>query len=222
MGGLARRAAVHLLHLVPRRPQVVFDVGALKVELHEPLVVARLERHHYLVGPRHLNHGHALREHTQLLGSPPRQVYDSASAKGTAVCDPHHHRAAVGRVGYLEHCAEGVGAVGAGKAVVVQAFAAAGARPSGTLGVVGGLAPLHVLRGRGCWRNRHECQCQCYCLMCHNLRFLYNNGVNRSFIASGAVPGGNKAAVNPVVAALAGLLPRLILCPGPSWRWPLS
>ena len=69
----------------------------------------------------------SLREHAQGLGRSPGEVDDSASSERTAIGHPHHYLFTIREVFHFEQGAEGMCAVGACQAVVMQPFAAAGA-----------------------------------------------------------------------------------------------
>ncbi len=96
----------------------------------------------------HHHGGDALAEDAYLTGGTPREVDDAATSKGSAVVYFHYHHAVVGGVGHLEQRAKLMRAVGAGQTVVVQALAAAGQPPRGSLAIVGGDALLRLAYGQ--------------------------------------------------------------------------
>ena len=124
--------------------------GDFKVEFGQCVRLAT-ERYAAGIDAFHLHHGHALRKDAELFGGRVRQIDDASTPVRTSVGDTHEHRLAVTLVGDTQYGAEGIGAVGAGEAVVMQAFAAARARASGTFRVERGLAVLHL-----CYRRNSE------------------------------------------------------------------
>ena len=77
-------------------------------------------------------------------------VVDDASASvRTAIGDTHDDLFAVALVGDTQQCAEGIGAVGARKTVVMQALAATCARARGTFRIERSLACLRLSADKG-------------------------------------------------------------------------
>lgn len=147
VGGLQllRGGGVALTHAL--LPLVVEGGGGGDLEVGKLCVVVGLTegnavlRRHLL----YLHHCHTGGDDAELLGCTPREVDDAATDEGSAVGDAHNDFLAVGRVFHTEECAEGIGAVGTGEAVVVQAFTVGGTGTRSTLGVEGSLAFLHRL-----------------------------------------------------------------------------
>lgn len=147
VGGLQllRGDGVALTHAL--LPLVVEGGGGGDLEIGKLCVVVGLTegnavlRCHLL----YLHHCHTGSDDAELLGGTPREVDDAATDERSAVGDAHNDFLAVGGVLYTQERAEGIGAVGTGEAVVVQAFTISGASTGGTLGVEGGLAFLHRL-----------------------------------------------------------------------------
>lgn len=97
----------------------------------------------------HPHDGYALRKNTKLPCCAVGEVDDASASVRTAVGDTHNDLFAVAFVGDAQQCAEGIGAVGAGETVVVQALAATCARASGTFRIERGLARLRLSADKG-------------------------------------------------------------------------
>lgn len=67
----------------------------------------------------HLHDGYALRKDAEFPGSTIREVDDASASVRTAIGDTHDYLLAVALVGDAQQCAEGIGAMGAGEAVVM-------------------------------------------------------------------------------------------------------
>lgn len=67
----------------------------------------------------HLHDGYALRKDAEFPGSTIREVDDASASVRTAIGDTHDYLFAVALVGDAQQCAEGIGAVGARKTVVM-------------------------------------------------------------------------------------------------------
>lgn len=119
-----------------------------KVELGKCFLLG-LER--YLGGMHalHPHDGYALRKNAELPCSAIREVDDASASVRTAIGDTHDYLFAVALVGDAQQCAEGIGAMGAGETVVMQALAATCARASGTLRIERGLARLRLSADKG-------------------------------------------------------------------------
>ena len=147
VGGLQllRGSGVALAHAL--LPLVVEGGGGGDLEVGKLCVVVGLAegntvlRCHLL----YFHHCHTGSDDAELLGCTPREIDDAATDEWSAVGDAHNDFLAVGRVLYTEERAEGIGAMGTGEAVVVQAFTVGGTGTRGTLGVEGSLAFLHRL-----------------------------------------------------------------------------
>lgn len=90
----------------------------------------------------HPHDGYALRKNAEIPCSAVGEVDDASASVRTAIGDTHDDLFAVALVGDAQQCAEGIGAVGARKTVVMQALAAACARARGTLRIERSLACL--------------------------------------------------------------------------------
>ena len=88
---------------------------------------------------------YTLRDDAQLLGGTPREVDDASADVWTTIGDSDHDAAAVGWIVDLQLGAEGVGEVGTGQTVAMQAFATGGLAPMEFLGIERGLAFLSTL-----------------------------------------------------------------------------
>lgn len=97
----------------------------------------------------HLHDGYALRKDAEFPGSTIREVDDASASVRTAIGDAHDDLLAVALVGDAQQCAEGIGAMGAGETVVMQALAAACARARGTLRIERSLACLRLSADKG-------------------------------------------------------------------------
>ena len=147
VGGLQllRGSGVALTHAL--LPLVVEGGGGGDLEIRKLCVVVGLTegnavlRCHLL----YLHHCHTGSDDAEFLGCTPREVDDAATDERSAVGDAHNDFLAVGGVFHTQECAEGIGAVGTGEAVVVQPLTVGGAGTRGTLGVEGSLAFLHRL-----------------------------------------------------------------------------
>lgn len=67
----------------------------------------------------HPHDGYALRKNAELPRSAIREVDDASASVRTAIGDTHDDLLAVALVGDAQQCAEGIGAMGAGEAVVM-------------------------------------------------------------------------------------------------------
>ena len=67
----------------------------------------------------HPHDGYALRKNAEIPCSAIREVDDASVSVRTAIGDTHDYLFAVALVGDAQQCAEGIGAVGAGEAVVM-------------------------------------------------------------------------------------------------------
>lgn len=97
----------------------------------------------------HLHDGYALRKDAEFPGSTIREVDDASASVRTAIGDTHDDLFAVALVGDAQQCAEGIGAMGARKTVVMQALAAACARARGTFRIERSLACLRLSADKG-------------------------------------------------------------------------
>lgn len=97
----------------------------------------------------HLHDGYALRKDAEFPGSTIREVDDASASVRTAIGDTHDDLLAVALVGDAQQCAEGIGAVGARKTVVMQALAATCARARGTFRIERSLACLRLSADKG-------------------------------------------------------------------------
>lgn len=97
----------------------------------------------------HLHDGYALRKDAEFPGSTIREVDDASASVRTAIGDTHDDLFAVALVGDAQQCAEGIGAVGAGETVVMQALAATCARARGTFRIERSLACLRLSADKG-------------------------------------------------------------------------
>lgn len=119
-----------------------------KVELGKGFLLG-LER--YLGGMHalHPHDGYALRKNAEFPCCAVREVDDASASVRTAIGDTHDDLFAVALVGDAQQCAEGIGAVGAGETVVMQALAAACARARGTFRIERSLACLRLSADKG-------------------------------------------------------------------------
>lgn len=97
----------------------------------------------------HSHDGYALRKNAELPCCAVREVNDASASVRTAIGDTHDDLFAVALVGDAQQCAEGIGAVGAGETVVMQALAAACARARGTFRIERSLACLRLSADKG-------------------------------------------------------------------------
>lgn len=97
----------------------------------------------------HPHDGYALRKDAEFPGSTIREVDDASASVRTAIGDTHDDLFAVALVGDTQQCAEGIGAVGARKTVVMQALAATCARARGTFRIERSLACLRLSADKG-------------------------------------------------------------------------
>lgn len=97
----------------------------------------------------HLYYCYALRKDAELPRSAIREVDDASASVRTAIGDTHDDLLAVALVGDTQQCAEGIGAVGAGETVVMQALAATCARARGTFRIERSLACLRLSADKG-------------------------------------------------------------------------
>lgn len=97
----------------------------------------------------HPHDGYALRKNAELPCSAVGEVDDASASVRTAVGDTHNYLFAVALVGDAQQCAEGIGAMGAGQTVVMQALAAACARARGTFRIERSLACLRLSADKG-------------------------------------------------------------------------
>ena len=97
----------------------------------------------------HPHDGYALRQNAELPRSAIREVDDASASVRTAVGDTHYDLFAVALVGDAQQCAEGIGAMGAGETVVMQALAATCARARGTFRIERSLACLRLSADKG-------------------------------------------------------------------------
>lgn len=119
-----------------------------KVELRKCFLLG-LE---WYLGSMHALHphdGYALRKNAELPCSAVGEVDDASASVRTTIGDTHDDLFAVALVGDAQQCAEGIGAVGAGETVVMQAFAAACARARGTFRIERSLACLRLSADKG-------------------------------------------------------------------------
>ena len=119
-----------------------------KVELRKGFLLG-LER--YLGGMHalHPHDGYALRKNAELPCSAVGEVDDASASVRTAIGDAHDDLLAVALIGDAQQCAEGIGAVGAGETVVMQALAAACARARSTFRIERSLACLRLSADKG-------------------------------------------------------------------------
>lgn len=147
VGGLQllRGSGVALTHAL--LPFVVECGGGSDLEVRKLCVVVGLTEGNAILRCHllYLHHCHTSGDDAELLGCTPREVDDAATDEWSAVGDAHNDFLAVGRVFHTEECAERIGAMGTGEAVVVQPFTVGGTGTGGTLGVEGGLSFLHRL-----------------------------------------------------------------------------
>ena len=97
----------------------------------------------------HPHDGYALRKNAEILCSAVGEVDDASASVRTAIGDTHDYLFAVALVGDAQQCAEGIGAVGAGETVVMQALSAACARARGTFRIKRSLACLRLSADKG-------------------------------------------------------------------------
>lgn len=97
----------------------------------------------------HPHDGDALRKNAELPCSAVGEVDDASASVRTAIGDAHDNLLAVALVGDAQQCAEGIGAMGAGETVVMQALAAACARACGTFRIERSLACLRLSADKG-------------------------------------------------------------------------
>lgn len=97
----------------------------------------------------HPHDGYALRKNAEIPCSAVGEVDDASASVRTAIGDTHDDLLAVALVGDAQQCAEGIGAVGAGETVVVQALSAACARARGTFRIERSLACLRLSADKG-------------------------------------------------------------------------
>ena len=97
----------------------------------------------------HPHDGYALRKDAELPRSAVGEVDDASASVRTAIGDTHDDLFAVALVGDAQQCAEGIGAVGAGETVVMQALAATCARARGTFRIERSLACLRLSADKG-------------------------------------------------------------------------
>lgn len=140
-----------LLIFIIEMEHAVFGQGVLshfKVELGKGFLLG-LE---WYLGGMHALHphdGYALRKNAEIPCSAVGEVDDASASVRTAVGDTHNDLFAVAFVGDAQQCAEGIGAVGAGETVVMQALSAACARARGTFRIERSLACLRLSADKG-------------------------------------------------------------------------
>ena len=118
-----------------------FEIGNLRLFLFGSVGNATVFAYGF-----NLDHGDALGDDAELLGCTPREIDDASADEGTSVGDAHDDLPSVGGVLHPQERSEGIGAMGTGHAVVVEAFAVGGSGSSGALGIESGLAFLYGLR----------------------------------------------------------------------------
>lgn len=97
----------------------------------------------------HLYYCYALRKDAELPGSTIREVDDASASVRTAIGNTHDDLLAVALVGDTQQCAEGIGAMGAGETVVMQALTTTCARARGTFRIERSLACLRLSADKG-------------------------------------------------------------------------